>query len=207
MNRILLLLAFCFFSLTTQAQIGIQVVVDSGMATSDCTDPFGGAPDPLFAVAAEGGTYNYYPAVGACFNTLPDTIYQANFPCLSAVPMTVEICLLVTENDALFQPPLGCDITESCTETICDNFVVPMVGNTANYNLAINAPGSSSGSVNFSIQTDGFAFPDNDLPTSVRPILERSTHRVWAIISPTRPGYGLSSTQGLTPAACLWYKG
>ena len=162
MNRILLLLAFCFFSLTTQAQIGIQVVVDSGMATSDCTDPFGGAPDPLFAVAAEGGTYNYYPAVGACFNTLPDTIYQANFPCLSAVPMTVEICLLVTENDALFQPPLGCDITESCTETICDNFVVPMVGNTANYNLAINAPGSSSGSVNFSIQTDGFAFPDND---------------------------------------------
>ncbi len=162
MNRILLLLAYSFFAFTTQAQIGIQVVVDSGMATSDCTDPFGGAPDPLFAAAAEGGTYNYYPAVGACFNTLPDTIYQANFPCLSAVPMTVEICLRVSENDAFFQPPLGCDIAEDCIETICDNFVVPMVGNTVNYTLAIDVPGSSSGSISFSIETAGFAFPDND---------------------------------------------
>ena len=105
MNRILLLLACCL-ALTAQAQIGIQVVVDSGMASSECTDgPFGGAPDPLFAVAAEGGAYSYYPDIGICYNTLPDTIYQANFPCPAAVPMTVEICLQVTENDALLQQP------------------------------------------------------------------------------------------------------
>ena len=132
MNRTLpLIVTALFLTLTATAQIGMQVVVDSGMASSDCTDPFGGAPDPLFAVQVEGGGYSYYPEDSGCYNTLPDTLFQANFPCPAAVPTTVEICLLVTENDAFFQPPLGCDIMESCTETICDNFIVPPLGTSA----------------------------------------------------------------------------
>lgn len=164
MNRILPLLFICsLFALNSFAQIGVQVIVDSGMASSDCTDPFGGAPDPLFAVEVESGGFSFYPEELGCYNSLPDTIYQANFSCPSDVPATVEVCLRVTENDAFFPPPLSCDIVETCTETICDNFVIPAPGTNANYTLSIDVPGSSSGSVSFTVETGPFPFPDNDL--------------------------------------------
>jgi len=162
MNRNLLMVLLCIQVAVGMSQIGVQVVVQNGSASSECTDPFGGAPDPLFAVSVEGGNFSFYPAESGCYNTLPDTVFQANFACSLLVPVTVELCLRVTENDAFFQPPLGCDIVESCTQTICDNFVVPPFGTTVDYTLSIAAPGSSSGTVNFSLQTGGFAFPDND---------------------------------------------
>lgn len=164
MNRTLLLFFFSsLFALAAFAQVGVQVVVDSGTATSDCGDPFGGAPDPLFAVEVEAGGFSFYPEELGCYNTLPDTVYQANYPCLTALPPTVEVCLRVTENDAFFPPPISCDIVESCTETICDNFVIPMAGSSASYTLALDVPGSSSGSVSFTVETAAAPFPDNDL--------------------------------------------
>ena len=164
MNRTLLLLFACLlFALPTPAQVGLQVVVDSGMASSDCTDPFGGAPDPLFAVEVNGSGYSYYPENSGCYNTLPDTVFQSFYACPTDIPTTVEVCLLVTENDAFFQPPLGCDIEETCTETICADFAVPLPGSTAGYALSIDVPGSSSGEVNFTLETSGVLFPDNDL--------------------------------------------
>lgn len=147
--------------MAVQAQIGVQVVIQNGSASSECTDLLSG-PDPLFAVSAQGAAYQYYPRQSGCYNTLPDTVFQANYTCPALVPTTVEICLRVSENDALLQPPFGCDIFESCSETICQDFIIPPFGTTANYNLSINVPGSSSGSIDFTIQTGGFAFPDND---------------------------------------------
>ncbi|MEZ4988182.1 MAG: gliding motility-associated C-terminal domain-containing protein [Saprospiraceae bacterium] len=161
--RLMLLLTLMGGLMTLTAQIGVQVVVQNGSATSDCTDPFGLPPDPLFAVSVEGLPYRVYPEEGACFNSLPDTAFFNNYSCLAELPIEVEVCLRVTENDALFQPPLGCDIVESCTETICDNFIVPPFGTTVDYTLSLDVPGSTSGTVTFSIETGGFLFPNNDL--------------------------------------------
>lgn len=163
MNRILLFLVFVLASIYSQGQTVVQVTIDGGTATSDCTDPFGGAPDPLFAVAVEGGAFTYYPEISGCYTALPHTSFTQNYACPILVPTTVEVCLRVTENDAFLGPPLNCDIVESCTETICDDFVVPPFGSSANYMLSIAVPGSSSGETNFTIETSGFAFPDNDL--------------------------------------------
>ncbi|MEL6971446.1 MAG: gliding motility-associated C-terminal domain-containing protein [Bacteroidota bacterium] len=164
MNRTLLLaLLIALFTVTSYAQIEVQVVVNSGTASSDCSDPFGGTPDPLFAVAVEGGDYSYYPEDAGCFNALPHTPYQANFSCPSDLPMTVEVCLQVFDNDAFFPPPLSCDIVPDCQEILCNDFVVPPPGSSADYNLMIDMPGTSSGSVDFTIETAPSTFPDNDL--------------------------------------------
>ena len=162
MNRILLLFAFMFMFNVGQTQTVVQLTVDSGMATSDCTDLIG-APDPLFSVAVEGGAFTWYPAVSNCYTALPHTSFIENYACPQLVPGTIQVCLKVTENDAIFGPPLDCSIIESCSETICQDFAVPVFGSTASYSLMIDAPGSSSGNVNFTIETTGFAFPDNDL--------------------------------------------
>ena len=116
----------------------------------------------FFAVSVEGTPYRYYPEESGCYNALPDIPFTTDVACPADIPATVEVCLRVTENDAFLGPPLNCDITESCTETICDNFAVPALGGTADYTLTLEVAGSSSGEVNFSIETTGFAFPDND---------------------------------------------
>lgn len=162
MNRILLVLFTSLLTYNLTAQIGVQVVTQSGMADSECGDLFGGAPDPLFGVSVEGSAFNYYPAELICYNTLPDTVFQANYTCPSDVPLTVEVCLEVMDNDPILPPPLTCDIIGDCVETICDDFIIPPFGTTIDYTLSIAVPGSSSGEVNFSIETGGFAFPDND---------------------------------------------
>ncbi|MEL7221241.1 MAG: hypothetical protein AAGJ93_07980, partial [Bacteroidota bacterium] len=163
MNRILLVLFTSLLTYTLTAQIDVQIVTQSGMADSECDDLFGGAPDPLFGVSVEGGAFSYYPAELICYNTLPDTVFQASYTCPSEVPVTVEVCLQVMDNDPLLPPPLSCAINGECVETICDDFIIPPFGNTIDYTLAIDVPGSSSGTVNFSIEIDGLAFPDNDL--------------------------------------------
>ena len=69
MNRILLVLFTSIFgcSLLT-AQIGVQVVAQSGVANTTCVDgPFTGAPDPLFGVSVEGSEFSYYPEEALCF--------------------------------------------------------------------------------------------------------------------------------------------
>lgn len=162
MNRILLLLTFILMVNFGQAQIVVQLTIDSGMATTDCTDIIG-APDPLFSVAVEGGAYTWYPEISNCYTALPHTSFMENYACQALVPVMIEVCLKVIENDPLIGPPLDCSIVESCPEILCQDFIVPPFGNTASYNLTINEVGSSSGEVNFTIETTGFAFPDNDL--------------------------------------------
>jgi len=131
------------------------------MATSECGDPFSG-PDPLFAASVEGQAFTWYPDIGVCFNSLPDTVYYQNYACPAQVPTQLEVCLRVTENDGIVLPPFLCGFQESCSEQICDNFTVPPLGATTDYTLRIDVPGSSSGEINFTIATQGFAFPDND---------------------------------------------
>jgi gliding motility-associated-like protein len=161
MQRFLLLFAFFIGLAALSAQVVVGVRVNSGSATSDCGDPFSG-PDPLFAAAVEGQPFTWYPDVGGCFTPLPDTAFVQNYPCLSQVPVAIEVCLRVTENDGFVLPPLLCDLQESCSEQICDNFIVPPLGSTADYTLQLDVLGSTSGEINFTVATEGFAFPDND---------------------------------------------
>lgn len=162
MNRILLTGFFLFLIHLAHTQTIVRLTVDSGTATTDCTDIIGD-PDPLFAVSVAGGDYVYYPEDQGCYEALPHLAFQENYPCLSLVPTTIEVCFRVTENDAFLGPPLNCDIQESCTETICDNITVPALGTSSSHSLNLSVPSSSSGEVNFTLETTGFAFPDNDL--------------------------------------------
>lgn len=165
MNRILLsAITFLFCLFTATSQVLVQVRMDSGMATTICDDGLlGGDPDPIFAAGVNGGTFSYYPAIGECFNTLPDTIFSENYACPADVPIDLEVCMRVSENDGVVIPPFFCGITENCVEVLCQDFVIPPVGQTASYQLMIDSPTSTSGEINFTVTTEGFGVATNDL--------------------------------------------
>ncbi|MEM1217205.1 MAG: hypothetical protein AAGJ82_16030, partial [Bacteroidota bacterium] len=80
MNRFLLLISCCLRSFWSLAQVEVVLVVESGTASSDCTDPIlFGDPDPLFSVSVEGIQGAVYPEEGVCYTALPDTAWRATY--------------------------------------------------------------------------------------------------------------------------------
>lgn len=138
-------------------QIQVQLTVQSGAANSNCADLIPPA-DPVWEVNVAGQGWTIYDMAGPCFTQPPHQPYSAGYSCPEDVPAVVQVCFRAFDNDALFP----CTIVRDCAETICQDFVIPTPGNSANYTLTLNAPaGSSGGAVNFSIATVGV--PDNDL--------------------------------------------
>lgn len=150
-----------FFTANLSAQVQVTVTVNSGMSTTTCTDILS-APDPMWRVNINNEGWVTYPDQGACFTAVPNLQYTASYSCPSDVPPMLELCFRAFENDGLF--PFLCDIDESCSETICQNFPIPPSGNSSNFTLALPNGLSSGGSVNFTIATSLPLIPDNDLP-------------------------------------------
>ncbi len=143
---------------TLTGQIELGVVVVDGTVSTTCDDLFSG-PDPQYRVVIEGqGTV--YPMDGNCYVDPPFLQYMQPYMCAGELPLTVGVCLEVFENDGLF----GCNIQESCLVTICQDFVVPAIGDTISYVLSTPTGGASEGSVQLLIGVAGPVQGDNDLP-------------------------------------------
>ncbi|MEZ4949504.1 MAG: SprB repeat-containing protein [Saprospiraceae bacterium] len=157
-KRLILFLGWIFSSTIGFGQASLQVIVTGGNSTTSCTDIFS-APDPLWQVNVNNAGWNTYPFVNNCFNTFPHTAYSQNYNCPFDLPATIDVCFKAFENDGLF----GCQISESCTEQICQTYPVPTSGQ-FDFRLDLPAGGSSEGFVEFSIVIAGnYLGQGNDL--------------------------------------------
>lgn len=162
--RTSLSLALCCFVWLATAQVTVSVTVNSGSSTTTCNDFFS-APDPLWRVNVANAGWVAYPAAGACFQSFPFAQYTRTYACGEPLPTTIQVCFEALENDdTLFELGIGCGIAGSCTESICQDFVIPLPGASAMQTMAL-APGlSSGGEVSFTLSTVLVAPAANDLP-------------------------------------------
>jgi len=147
-----LMIALFFFLGVLQnyvsAQIEVRVTVTGGTANTTCIDILS-PPDPFWRVNVENTGWFTYPRTAGCFTALPHVPYSSNYDCPSDLPATLQLCFRAFENDGL---PFTCQIAESCSETICQDFAIPTSG-AVDYTLSLPPGQSSSGSVNFTIST------------------------------------------------------
>ncbi len=130
------------------AQGTLEVIIQSGSSTTTCTDNFG-SPDPRFRVNVANTGWETYPATTFCFNDLPNTQFQNAYNCPADVPDVINVCFRAFEDDGAF-----CNVNEDCSETICQDFVVPAPGNSLDYTLELPDNLSSDGEVSFTIALD-----------------------------------------------------
>ncbi|HFC01019.1 MAG TPA: T9SS type B sorting domain-containing protein [Phaeodactylibacter sp.] len=151
-----------FFQNKTTAQVQVGVTVISGNSSTTCGDIFG-SPDPLWRVRVGTGAWTTFSNNNseACYASYPSLEWSFPFFCQTDIPTSIQVCFRAFENDGLF----GCDVTESCLEEICQNFIVPSPGNIANYTLSLPAGGDSEGEVNFAIGAIGtpFTSPNDEI--------------------------------------------
>lgn len=147
-------------SLTLDGQINLSLTVNDAATSTTCEDGIlGGNPDVLWAANVENEGWVNYPAEGDCFTSLPNVQFQQTFDCPDDVPNQIELCFKVFENDGLVLPPLSCEINEACTETICQNVLLPSIGSSRSDSLAIAEGLSSGGTLYYDLHLDGV---DND---------------------------------------------
>ncbi len=126
-KRLLLLAAGLWLNLNLQAQLTLQVIVETGDASTACTDPITG-PDPMWGISVADGPWAYFPPFLVCYTPLPHVAYSASFDCPADLPATIEVCLRAFENDPdLFAP---CDINPDCIEQICTSLPVSLTPTT-----------------------------------------------------------------------------
>ncbi|MGK0365496.1 MAG: gliding motility-associated-like protein [Saprospiraceae bacterium] len=148
-RSVLLGTLFLFICNFANAQATVNVTVNNANITTTCTDIFG-QPDPLFQVNIQGQGNTTYPQNGACFTALPNVQYSESYNCGQDAPLILNVCFKVFENDGFG----GCNISEDCTEEICQNFPLPMDGN-EDYTLALPGGGDSGGTLDFTIDIIG----------------------------------------------------
>ncbi len=141
-------------------QINVSLTVESANTGTTCDDLFSG-PDIVWSVDVDNEGATYYPLTGSCFTALPNVQYLQSYACPGLIPATVNVCFTVFENDPIFN---ACDIVPSCEETICQDFVIPAIGESLNYTLALPAGGGSSGELSFTLDNNSLVpIIDNDL--------------------------------------------
>ena len=119
-----------------------------------------------FRVDVENSGWVTYPTTSNCYLDLPNLQYENFYDCPSDVPATIEVCFRAFENDNFsFEIGTGCGINESCSETICQDFAVPGIGQNVDYNLGLPDNLSSDGEIDFNVALNGsFIGGQNDLP-------------------------------------------
>ena len=170
MSKIKNKLIFLSFLLTTTfsntyGQFEVLITVTGGDVTTTCGDILS-APDPFFSVNIGNTGWVTYPENGACpnFTGFPNVQWQQAFNCLTDVPMNIEICLRVFENDPILAiPPDPCDIEEDCMVEVCGTFPLPPFGG-GNFTLEVPDGQDSDGFVEFSITNQSFPGGINDFP-------------------------------------------
>lgn len=156
--RLILFLIFWFCSAYLHSQVTLTARINSGNSTTTCDDlPFGGPPEPHYAVSVDGQPYETYPQLGVCFANPPNIQFTQVYSCQSAYPANLNICLQAFEDDGA-----ACIPSQSCLEQICQNFATPTPGSALSYNL--NVGGASTAAINFTITATGsFSGQGNDL--------------------------------------------
>jgi gliding motility-associated-like protein len=139
----------------------VNVTVTGGNSTTTCTDFLSG-PDPQWSVNIEGEGWLTYPFNGGCYQDPPFLQYEGVFACPGDLPATVEICFRAFEDDGFF-----CNPVTACNEEVCQDFVVPAPGTSANYVLSLPAGGASEGQVQFTIETDGALAINDDICNAI----------------------------------------
>ncbi|NRB50805.1 MAG: gliding motility-associated C-terminal domain-containing protein [Saprospiraceae bacterium] len=143
-------------SIALRGQVSVTLTVNDAITSTTCTDGFlGGAPDILWAVNVQNEGWLNYPAQGDCFTALPNLQYEQAYDCPNDVPNELEVCFKVFENDGLVLPPLSCEITETCSETICQNILLPTFGNTRSDSLVLGGNLESTGTMYYDVSVDG----------------------------------------------------
>ncbi len=153
-KTIFLFYLLLFNLLQINAQMTVEVVVNSGISTTTCTDLLSD-PELAWSVdVANGGWVNYpelLSEVGiSCFIDPPNTQYQQTFDCGDALPDSIEICFRAFDYDGLF-----CGENAECEEIICQNFPFPQSAGQFDYTLTLPGGLSSGGEVQFSIIATG----------------------------------------------------
>ncbi len=133
-------------------QFNVNITVNSGNATTTCTDPFG-SPDPVWAVNIAGQGWVTYPGNAFCPVDLPNLQFQQSFQCVADVPPAIQVCLRAFENDAPFFDP--CNEVLTCQVESCFDIPVPFTGST-DYTLELADTLASDGEANITIAVDGF---------------------------------------------------
>ncbi|HHM20649.1 MAG TPA: hypothetical protein ENJ20_01380, partial [Bacteroidetes bacterium] len=133
-------------------QFTIRVTVNSGSATTTCTDPLS-APDPAWSINVDNQGWVDYPGNIICPAPLPALQYEQSFQCLADVPAVIQVCLRAFENDpALFDP---CTAVLSCQVEECFDLPVPLTGS-SDFLLELPDGLASDGEANVTIAAEGF---------------------------------------------------
>ncbi len=146
------LLTILLFANTSFGQFNVNITVNSGAATTTCTDPFG-FPDPAWGINIAGQGWVTYPGSSFCPVDLPNLQFQQSFQCLADVPPVIQICLRAFENDAPFFDP--CTEALTCQVESCFDIPTPFTGS-VDYKLELADTLASDGEANISIAVDGF---------------------------------------------------
>ena len=155
---ITVLLALLFAANTTQAQFNVKITVNSGTATTTCTDPIG-APDPAWSINIANQGWVTYPFNGLCYTNAPNLQFDQTFQCLSQIPPTIQVCFRAFENDASILSP--CTPVTSCLAEMCLDVPVPPQGS-QNFTIQLPAGLPSGGSANLTIASSGIPGGVND---------------------------------------------
>lgn len=155
-------------SFASKGQVNVTLTVNDAITSTTCTDGiFGGGPDILWAVNVQNEGWVNYPNQGDCFTAVPNLQYQETYDCPSTVPAELEVCFKVFENDGIVLPPLSCEINETCSETICQNILVPNFGNMRSDSLVLGGALESTGALYFDVSVDGI---NNDRICNAHPL-------------------------------------
>jgi gliding motility-associated-like protein len=155
---IAVLLALLFAANTTLAQFNVKITVNSGTATTTCTDPIG-APDPTWSVNIANQGWVNYPFNGLCYTNPPNLQFDQTYQCLNQVPPTIQVCFRAFENDASILNP--CTPVTSCLAEMCMDVPVPPQGSQS-FTIQLPAGLPSGGSANLTIATSGIPGGIND---------------------------------------------
>ncbi len=133
-------------------QFKVKLTVNSGSATTTCTDLIG-TPDPTWSINVEGQGWVNYPGNSSCPSPLPNTQFEEGFQCLVDVPPTIQVCLRAFEDDAFFLDP--CNEILTCQVEECFDIPIPMTGS-VDYDLDLTDGLASDGQANVTIEVEGF---------------------------------------------------
>lgn len=165
-RKLLLLIISSALYTMGSAQVTLEVIIESGTATSDCRD-FVGPPEHIWSTNVNDQGWVNFDAEGSCnlLTSLPHTAYQVTFDCPDDIPANLPVCLRAFENNPGLGNPCSNIQRNDCIAEICENFSTTFTTPEQVYTLSLPNNGDARGEVQFRIRKTGL-FPGgtNNLP-------------------------------------------
>ncbi|MEL6721008.1 MAG: SprB repeat-containing protein, partial [Bacteroidota bacterium] len=126
-----------------------------------------GAPDHIWSVNINEEGWVDYDGSGDCnlLQSLPNTQFRTSLDCPNDAPLSIPICIRAFENDPGIANPCDLIRPDDCMAEDCQNFEVPLPGESVEYTFSLPNSGDASAQVDFRISAIGF-FPGglNNIP-------------------------------------------